>query len=219
MGNAAMAKRLQSFIGLLAMCIAMSAFSSENDEWTLLESRLATLEQCEQYGTCPQDPNNPRNSFYLLGEEISIVLDDVALWQETYGSTVESRELLHRYLRYPNEFVQAKSLSIIAGMTADKKTCLVLLEMLPRVRDRKVMIPLLVQLQRYPDAFEAVDSEFEKILLTGSFEGGKVIAQHIQPFINQQNIAFYRSLYEKMPEKSAKAIALGKALERVEANF
>ncbi|WP_295799114.1 hypothetical protein [uncultured Microbulbifer sp.] len=197
------------FVSVTALCSTVS-----DQQWQDITDRLRALEHCQDTNSCPQDPSSPRNSFYLLGEEINQELDRVAQWQRDFGSNAESRALLHHFLKYQNEFVQEKVLTILREMPADDDTVAELLALLPDVRDKRVLIPLLIQLQRYPKMQSQVDKAFAQVLERGSFEAGKVLAQHIQPFLGAENLAFYQQLHSQLPPQSAKARALAKAIAR-----
>ncbi|WP_308368106.1 MULTISPECIES: hypothetical protein [unclassified Microbulbifer] len=201
---------------IIALVISVPALgeTTAEQQWHSIKEQLAQLENCEETQSCPQDPTNPRNSFYLLGEQINGELDKLAEWQQQFGVSDESRALLHHYLLYPNEFVQTKAVQILAEMSADDATAEQLLTVLPGVKDKQLLIPLLVQLQRYPHLRQEIDGAFAEVLQRGSFNAAKVLAQHIQPFLTAENLPFYQQLLEQLPANSAKARALEKAIDR-----
>lgn len=177
-------------------------------------SELSALEHCQQTQDCPEAPGGPRNSFYLLGELINKQLDELAAWQQHYAVNQTSRQVLLDFLHYPNEFVQSNVVKILGSMAACEDIAHQLIAVVVDTREKQLMLPLLKQLQRYPQLQNEIDSAFSQVLTRGSFTGGKVLAHHIQPFLNNNNLIFYQKLQKQLPVNSAKAKALQEAIER-----
>lgn len=205
--------RALSLMSVLLIAAPVLGGSTGEEQLQAISDQLEGLEKCDETQNCPQDPTNPRNSYYLLGEQINAELGNLEEWQRQFGESKESRAIVLHYLGYPNEFVQLKAVTILGEMSTDDATADLLLNRLPRVRDKEVLIPWIAQLQRYPHLQQQIDNTFANILQRGSFEAARVLAENIGPFLTADNLSFYQQIHAQLPVNSAKALALGKAID------
>jgi hypothetical protein len=202
------------FVLLLLNATQVNADNSATD---LVLNKLEQLLQCEQLNNCPEDPTNPRNSYYLLGEKINQQLDNIIDLQKKLGQTERFVQLAQQFYQYPNPFVQLKALTLISQQTKNIETVNILLNEITKTNDKAVLLQTLEQLKRYPEKGKEIDTAFSQILTTGSFNASKALAKAIGPFINKDNISFYINQLNKLPINSAKYKALQKRLASFQA--
>lgn len=188
---------------LLVISLFISVLANANTTDRVI-NKLEQLLQCEQLNNCPEDPTNPRNSYYLLGEQINIQLDNIIHLQREVEQNKRFVQLAQQFYQYPNPFVQLKALALISEQDKNIETVNILLKELAKTNDKNLLIQTLEQLKRYPEKSEEIDRTFSKILTTGSFNASKALAKSIGPFLNNNNINNYLELLSKLPEKSNK---------------
>ncbi|MBU2917606.1 hypothetical protein KO505_06465 [Psychrosphaera sp. F3M07] len=173
---------------------------------------LSALESCESTSSCPQDLNNPRNSFYLLGEKISQQINRAIELQKNIGEHAEFVELGQFWYQYPNQLVQQAALSLLSPQTAKMSTGKVILRQFGKLRDASLVKMSLDELARYPELEQETFEVISGVLTSGSFSAAKAVAKNISVLLNEDNIASYQSLLTQLPPKSAKARFLSQSL-------
>jgi hypothetical protein len=199
------------------LLLSSTQVNANNSATDVVIEKLTQLLHCEQLNNCPEDPTNPRNSYYLLGEQINLQLDQIINLQREQGQTERFVQLAQQFYQYQNPFVQLKALLLISEQNKNIDTVNILLNELTKINDKKLLLQTLDQLKRYPEKSEAIDVAFSTILTTGSFTASKALAKALGPFLNKDNIHHYIALLNKMPMKSSKYYSLKERITRFQA--
>ena len=185
---------------------------------TTLEQELDALRNCKQTSSCPIDDSDPRASSFLLAIQISEKLQRYAqLHKNNQYYDQQTALTTQDYLTYPDGHVQSAALDLMQAQAPNAESAKVLIDALKSSYDGKLMAQAMEELQRYPQLEPQITELFSNQLKTGAFNLAQELAKNIGDFIHADNIAYYKSLADSLPPRSAKAKYLKTAI--LEAEF
>jgi hypothetical protein len=199
--------------------VQTASLSSEAQEQReALEQELAELRNCKQTSSCPIDDSDPRASSFLLAKQISEKLQRYAqLHKNNQYYDQQTALTTQDYLTYPDGHVQSAALDLMQAQAPNAESAKVLIDALQSSYDGKLMRQAMEELQRYPQLEPQITELFSNQLKTGAFNLAQELAKNIGDFIHADNIAYYKSLADSLPPRSAKAKYLKSAI--LEAEF
>ena len=169
-------------------------------EKTAILHAINRLLTCHNTNSCPVDNSDPRASEFLrrdmIVQEAQKLLD--------YSQDDDVAAMARKLLAYDDGYVQEIALKLMATTDIDEKNLDAMLAALEKSYDTKIIRQIMNQMQRYSvdNRFEAV---FETVLTHGSIYAGNTVASEILPFIQEDNIAYYKELLNRLDANTKKA--------------
>ena len=195
----------------------VSLSDAQQQQRQALEESLATLANCKETDTCPRDDEDPRAASYELAMQLKQQIDAYRkLHQQADYFDEQSARVAQTYLQYPDGHVQSAALALMRAQPANVDSATVLIDALSSGYDGKLMTEAMLELQRYPGLESEIQTLFAEQLREGAFNVSRAIAENIRPYLNQDNLAFYKKLADQLPAKSAKARYLKSAILEAE---